>query len=277
MAQSYFAIRQDLLDRPYRSRLGPFQARLATDDEAIVYQRIGDEVSFLGTTSVASATTQPGEESDRQVVNFGVLHQFSEKRQLSVLAGSLKKVYKFLAPERHFRRAVVKISREDFTAISKNEIDINRSVYRYLFSALPIELRADFVRRNINQFALSPQGYITNYQRICPQLIQYYSTQIEDSFDLINLVVRQFGSMRGLAGLRPLADLILTDGRGQNGVQFGRVAEDISGFMERSPIFAERAGNPRLIDESAKQIALNDDPTGPTQTMRQREWNDPIF
>src|SRR5439155_17039403 len=148
---------------------------------------------------------------------------------------------------------------------------------RYLFSALPIDLRTDFVRRNINQFTVSPQGYITNYQRICPQLIQYYSTQIEDSFDLINLVVRQFGSMRGLAGLRPLADLILTDGRGQNGVQFGRVAEDISGFMERSPIFAERAGNPRLIDESAKQIALNDDPTGPTQTMRQREWNDPIF
>lgn len=278
MARSYFAIRRDLLRRvTYLNHLGRSHPRLATDDSLVVYEKNGGEVIFVGTSSVASVQDQESSEGGAiQVATFSSVEEFSEPRLLPVLAGSLEKVYRFLRPELHFKRVIVKLSRPDFYTIVKNEIDLYRSMFRYLFTALPIELQADFVRRNITSFPLSRKGELTDYRPICPIIVAYYQTNIVDSFGLLQRLSSQFDRLRGISGVPPLESLYFTDGDGQNEIDLGQTAQRTAALLESNPLFARGAQNATLIEEAQKQNQFPEDASGGTRTSL-RKWTDPIF
>ena len=125
MARSFFAYQKELAEvQPYLNALGAYRPRLENGDPGIAFGRDGDDVSFIGQSSANVLEEREDDNVGRyQLISFGTIDFFPEPRLLSVLAGSLERVYRFLTPERHFMRPIVKLSRNDFDAISSNSID----------------------------------------------------------------------------------------------------------------------------------------------------------
>jgi hypothetical protein len=271
MATNFFAIHSNLVlpGLIVRHEIGPRQPRFNESDELILFERAEQSVLFIGRTSVLQAETLDREAV--QSVSFKQITPFEEERELTALAGSLERVYRFLHPERHFRRKIVRLPEQDFQTIVHNKIDVHRSIFRYLFSALPIELRADFVRRHIDLYPLTHKGEVKGYAELCPRLIEYYREYVSGSFNLIHLAVQQFHKLQGIHQLGRLSEFVLTDGSAENPIGFGDTAQRIFQILSDNTVFREEM---LLLRKAESELTLE---TEAVATQQAREWRDPIF
>jgi hypothetical protein len=279
MARNYFAVRHDAVTgQSLFTRFGRSRPRLSKDDSVVLYEKSGRKVDFIGTAAVESVQSEESKGTNiGQEITLTRLQRFPEERPLTCLAGSLQKVYRFMTPERHFQRAIVKLTHADFEAIAQYRIDLHRSIFRYLFSALPIELQADFVRLCVREFRLSPNGEVTQYEHLCPLILSYYTDHVGAPFQLIQAVAREFGRLDGINGVGELDDLYLADGATENRIQLGSVAWRISGLIETNALFATEPAAPNLIQETHSQLEEDQAATRRTEPERQRRWKDRLF
>jgi len=272
-----YAMRADMIeDSVITQKLGRFRTRVEPNSIAVIYQRTTGDVKFVGIVIVESVRESSEGDARLQVITLSESLPFPEPRELSVLAGSLEKVKYFLAPERHFKRSVLKLSRKDFRSIVNLTIDIHRSVFRYLFSALPLELQADFIRQHIDSIPLSSNGTVIDYEPIAPLLVKYYQNHVRNSFELVDLVVKKFSEM-DVEGFTHLNSLMLTDSNGENTIHFGRDSEIVSGLFSQNALFAKGEDRGTLVEEALMQIEGEGQIMAKTPPSVRRRWNDTLF
>src|SRR5882724_6083190 len=113
------------------------------DDTLVLFRRDAHGVTLTGTSTVESVLHL--EEKSISEVLVSEVEHFAEERPLAVYAGSLQKVRLFLSPERHFRRKITTMTRQDLNTLITGQLDMERTIFRYIFSSLPFQLRILFI------------------------------------------------------------------------------------------------------------------------------------
>jgi hypothetical protein len=278
MADAYYAVNRASVDEnTIEHKVGPFRARVKSGASIVLFTLSGEGAFFTG-TSVASAVDERVEDERLvQTITIDPTEEFSEPRKLSAMGGSLQKVYRFLEPERHFKfRDIIRLSEQDYMTISDNLIAVHRSVFRFLFSSLPLDVQSDFVRRFISDLPLDDDGNIKSYESLAPLIVDYYRWHIRSPLVLIErfaAVHQNFGSERARVAPQRrtpnLRSLVLRNGEVGEDIQFGETSEGVSRLMANNRLFAKGPEDPPLLDEAATQLR--------EAGAEEHLWSDPIF
>ena len=252
---------------------GTFRPYLMEGEQLVVFRRSEGSVFFFATTKVESVEELGTASSPYQSVSLSGLKPFDRERELSVLAGSLAKVYRFLYPERHFRRAYVRLSPEDYRTIVEDAVDLDRSVFRYLFEALPWGLRAHFVSTCLDSDTFSSDGRVKDYRQISRALLDYLDGPFLQFAKLLTSMSQQFNELQGIRNLPALSKLTVSDGE-QGSIELGQVVPRLR-EIAASRLFSETTFGPALIEEAREKL---ESPTGTENTASyHRTWNETIF
>src|SRR6266446_1488605 len=269
MTKRYFAVdKRKFANGQIRLKLGAFRPRLGRDDALLIYERREDDLIFTAYTTVESVQEQEEDAGRFQTASAAQLSAVDGERRLSVLAGSLEKVYRFLDPERHFRRGIVRLSREDYETIIENAIDIDRSIFRYLFTALPLQVQVDFLSSQPLEEHLAKDGIIRDYEGPCKSLLKYFDERVDPFVNLIANFERAFSELGEVKNLPRLEHLQFYSPETRETVEFGTVARTLKDLAHNS-LFIEKSGVARLLSEAADQLGS----TRKKQSPR-RKWNE---
>lgn len=275
MASRYYAIACDLIDRrSFEVKVGPGNPRCVAGSGLIGFERENDDVYFLGTSRVESAEEKESNGIRRCTVKVDELTDFSRPRRLSVLAGSLEKVYRFLDPDRHFRRNIVGLPKSDYQAIVEERIDLNRSIFRYLFSALPLDIQTEFIRSHIEVLPARSGEKIRDYSELAVAMISFYERKVREPLDMCARTAKIYSQIDA-SNMPPLQRLELTSGDMDRSVDFGRSVLDIAVLLGENPIFSPVFDNESLLQE-CKSLTADIDSMN-TKTLRTRKWNETLF
>lgn len=186
----------------------------------VLFRHIGEEVRFFSTGELGPVEIIQKEEIDErngeqvqrelQVSDIRALQTFPDQ-PLRRLGGSLARVTNFLEPERHFRRHVVAFyDPDDLLVIKLGSVAVYRTVFRYLFAALPYSVRADFVSRHAERFVGGSVPRIREYRELAPLLVDYVERHLAEIFVLLRSIRRRYESIQA-RDLPPLDDLVLAE------------------------------------------------------------------
>ncbi len=246
---NYFAIRADVIREPSASAVQ--LDRLREDDEVVVFHRSNGDVFFTATTTVLSAASD-GNDGYKPPV-FAELHPFKKQHPLSILSGSLHKVYRwFLQPERHFRRRVIWLDYDDFEVIRTGVLNIERSTFRYLFSALPFQMQSDFVSRYFDPSSMSEQGDVLDYRRLADAIVHYLESEVVGPLNMVRDSAEHFERLRDVRDLPRLQQLVLSDESGRETLPIGNLITHVA-IAADNPIFYDDAKRSLLV--RAKELA----------------------
>ena len=183
--------------------------------------------------------------------------------------GSLQRTRHFLEPWDDFKSWIVALSRQDWRTIHDYVVAIDRSIYRSLFHALPLEMQAEFGRQHADLF---PNGRRLRYTRLAETLIAYLEDTLAEHWQLFGALQAKYPS--NLEGMPPLEQLWLTNGNGSarlrsGGIRFGSDVIALHGILGRLVSPSPDAGS-SLLAECRTQLETADPGDG-------REWTDQIF
>ena len=276
----HYAIDSKLTDSiQFEIKLKPFVARLEAGDRFVVFER-KDEIVFVAKGEVVSIADRiEAEEGSSEpvtvrLVQISEVEPLDEPRSLIVVAGSLEKIYRYIDPQRHFiGRNILKLSKNDFQTIDTGRLYLSRSVFRFLFSALPVALQAEFVRQHIEQMSLSPDGEIQAYGELAPLIVEFVSDRISEPLQMMNQIATLHKKLGNVAP--PIQDLYLTtdedlEARKTDPIAFGRTATASTGIMGAKSLFPTDQIDESLLSEARELLMEIDD-------NEERKWQDPIF
>jgi len=277
MAEHYYAVNKSSISGTIiEHTLGPYRAHVREDSDLVIFSFSGEEVYFTGTSRTTEVHEREQDDHVVQTITIEELRPYPEERRLSVLAGSLEKVYRFLEPSRHFqRRPIIRLTEQDYVTIAKNTIDVYRSTFRILFESLPVGVQADFIRLHLDVFPWDRDGRIHTYRELAPLLVKFYRTEVSSPLVLLRdfAVVHEKFSQRLEANTEQgrtldIRNLVVGAQETRNFIGFGSVAQEAAELMRSNGLFAETLGNPMLLQEAEAQ--LRDAPA------EVNSWNDPI-
>ena len=254
MINAFFAVRDLVLrTQPLRHTLGPFRARLVRGAECVVFSADWQGGKFLGTAQVTEVRDTTEGERRVQLAQFSSITPFDHPRELSVIGGSLDKVKYVLEPQRHFKRNILKISRRDFSTITANEVDVRRSVFRYLFAALPMAVQTVFLQgENVDlEKFYADEG--ASRQGLDEAILSFMKNDVLPQFELVAGVAYATANIN-VRGMPSVRELVMTDGRGENPVALGRLSGDVGALLRVNALFSEGGNRPPLLAEGMRQI-----------------------
>lgn len=278
MADSFYAVNAASIEgTTIEHKVGPYRARVQPRAAFVVFTLHGEEALFTGTSSVTDIDERSEDDRLVQTITIEPIERFSEARDLSAIAGSLEKVYRFLEPERHFKwRDIIRLSEHDFKTISENSVAVHRSVFRFLFCSLPLDVQSDFVRRFIGEFPLDNDGNIRSYVGLAQLIVRFYRLHVRSPLVLVQRfasVHQKFSMGIERVALRrrtpSLSSLRLRRGEGGEDIRFGATAERVSELMANNRLFAMNDTQPALLEEAEAQLRQ--------APPEEHIWSDPIF
>lgn len=232
----------------------------------VFFKRQNKDIVFVSWATVADALDTPEEGAAYLVA---AAQQFDKPRSLKVLGGSLQKTRRFLDPGFHFKRQLVALSDSDFDTIINDKPDIARSVFRFLFHALPLVVQSAFVQEHAELFPRQQrQNY--EYDRLADALVLYLEQRIGEAIQLTDQFVRTYPI--DIPKFPMLADLRVSSGDTEDAIPFGKEVLVLAEFGRTSPLFNNTNGGDTLLAECRKQLSS----TVSTQERRRR-WTDLIF
>lgn len=282
MSVQHYAIHESLAgDGAFDVKLVPFSARIARGDLIVVFSRDESDVQFRGTCKVTDTRDRPGETSDSgqtiivRSVSVSEVIELQSIQSLKVLSGSLEKVYRYLEPERHFGRNIVKLSQSDYETVTEGRIFIARSIFRSLFSALPIAVQAAFVQAHIEAFPLSSDGAVKNYDALATLLVRFLEDRLTEPLEMLSRITDLHGADDSVR-LPNLNTLRLCSGQDPDGkripsVAFGATCLAAKRVKDTNPLFVVTQGEVSYLTECYSQLNNIDSAT------EGKTWTDPIF
>lgn len=255
MASSCYAVSMDLLNQKrFEVKVGPGHPRFVTDNDLVGFEKESEEVYFHGTSRVTYVEEKVSGEIRFRIVEVDELTNFSKPRRLSVLAGSLEKVYRFLEPERHFRRCIVALPKSDFATIVEERVDVYRTVFRYLFSALPLEIQTEFIRTNTSILPSKPGRKIRNYSELAPRIVSFFEGQVGETLSLLARIPTAYRKIH-VDDLPSLKKLYMASEDAKETVAFGEITTDAEKLLKSNPIFASETDSKPLLQECKNQLS----------------------
>lgn len=278
----HFAIEDTLAaEGTFKVPFGPFRPRIERGDHLITFRRLEDDIEFVATCralSISDAVLRDEEQEPRRIraIEISEIEELEKPRSLVVHAGSLEKVYRFLDPTRHFRSKIVNLSEADFKNLVAGRIFMARSVFRYLFTALPLAVQSDFVRQYAEEFPLSTQGTVNSYNTLAPMLVKFISERLTDPLSILSRIAALHEELsEANVPVPPIQTLQLVneDQRGTVGrtrIRLGQTCSVAASVLMTNRFFAEADGEQPLFREAMSQLrdALEEE---------ERRWDDPIF
>lgn len=139
-------------------------------DKIVFFERMYDDLVFLGQGVVTSVTSEPKDETTF-VFKARLEKQefFEEERHLEDFSFSLEKIYRFTKPLVHFRRPYVGLSQYDYSTIVDAKIYWARTAFGLFINQLP---RGHIVRfmRNLAEsdpdILLQRSGYLRAWKSL---------------------------------------------------------------------------------------------------------------
>lgn len=254
MIRPYFAVRDLILrDQPVRNTLGPFRARLVRGAECVVFSADSQDGKFIGITQVIQVRETTDGDRRIQFAEFTDITRFEHAREFSVIAGSLDRVKNVLEPHRHFTRSVLKVSPRDYATIVENEVDVPRSVFRYLFAALPMEIQTAFLQQENVDLAKFYGGAGSVMKGLDEAILSFMQKRVLPQFELVAGVASAIARLN-VRALPPIRELMMTDGRGEQPVALGSLSEGVARMLRENALFSEGSNRPQLLSEAMHQI-----------------------
>lgn len=245
MALHHYAVEDPLAQRVrIEIPVGGPLPRLDAEDRVVVFVRKNQQVRFVGSTSVASRKQIA--KSRLAQVEFHPCSYFKKPLDLRVVGGTMLKVERVLTPEWHFRRDIVALLEWDFETIKKRRVDHSRTFFRYVFAALPIGLKGEFLSAYRHTHGLGIGGVVDTYRELAPALLSFLWLRLGTTFDLMEQV-RSLYNKIDMPDLPKLDDLVLgTDVQGDCDMPLGRIIAKILSFRSDSPLFSPNLEEPML-------------------------------
>ena len=287
MPSSAYAIDRDFVEQVTVSmELGGPRPQLRKGNAIVVFDRHDGSLDFVGTSNIISSSIENVSDArldlQKNVVTFGEIRMFDKPRPLNTIAGSLHRVYRFLEPQKHFKRRVNALSSQDYKTIVDYSLEIPRSIFRYLFSAIPLAIQSEFVRTYPRSFPLTAEGHIESYGELADELISFLDNRVGATLRLLTDVALAYEGITH-AEIPPLSSLHLAPGRSEQfsrsrpvseNVTVGMIAFGISALGARRLITTNRlfgGGEIRqeLLEECKAQLAEYEG--------KERRWTDPVF
>jgi hypothetical protein len=246
-----------------------------------VFKRESKDLMFVGQSSVLEASrlavSEGGAESQINKVQFAPIEEFESPRPLREMAGSLQRVYRYLDPNRHFARQVNALQRDDYETIAKASIEIPRSIFRYLFSALPLPIQSEFVRTYPGSFPSTAQGFVHVYAELARELLTFLESRVRVPIQLLASVASAYGTIER-AKVPQVREWWLAPGedtedkvspKRQVRIPVGAAAETAASVLEQTSLFEPNTRNVSVLEECRKELA--------TFEGQERRWRDPVF
>jgi len=271
MSSKFYAINNELLfQNSFKVKIGPAQPKPVKGNKLIIFDKdFEKKVFFIGTSEVLETRTINKEGESFSIVKIDDQKEFGEPRELFVIAGSLKKVYRFMYPERHFRRMIAALDWEDYQTIIENEIDVTRSVFRYLFSCLPDHIQIEFIKTCYEDIEIDSKNLINDYGKACKQLIEFYQERIGGTFRILSDFYRIHKQVEdNISKVPGLKSLQLVSRDENDVVPLGELTEKARNFFISSNLFGDQNKKIALLSEVNSYL---DEEEG------LRKWQDPIF
>lgn len=271
MYSKFYAINNELLfQNSFKVKIGPAQPKPVKGNKLIIFDKhFEKKVFFIGTSEVLETRTINKEGESFFIVKIDDQKEFDEPRELFVIAGSLKKVYRFIHPERHFRRMIVALDWEDYQTIIENQIDVTRSVFRYLFSCLPNHIQIEFIKTSYEGIGIDSKNLINDYSKACEQLIKFYQERIGGAFRILSDFYRIHKQVEDSISKVPGLKSLQLVGRDENVVvPLGELTEKARNFFISSNVFRDQNNNIALLSEVNSYLDKDEG---------LRKWQDPIF
>lgn len=264
-----FAVNESLLTNS-TSFTHRYRTEIEPHDAIILHSRRFGGLAFTSTADVISARPfkQAGVQWG-QVVDITGPTPLSSPRKLGEYAGSLKMVYRYLNPERHFWRHIVKLPEDDYRAIVSGEPDVPRTVFRYILEALPVRWRAEAILRCVPDEVVENHGVIDDYTPLAKRLIRFVQEELAGALCLVADTGSRFSQIGGGDGLPSLRSLTLSDGNGEHPVGFGSASAAAQDLMSRCLLFGRVSQRGDFTDELAREVLASDG--------MERQWQEPIF
>lgn len=272
MASRYYAINNELImHNSFKTKVGPAQPKPIKGSKLIIFEKdlSRKEMFFLGTSEVLETEKFEKEDEIFLIVKIDEPREFDEPRDLLVLAGSLRKVYRFLQPHLHFQRKIVALDKYDFQTIVNNEIDLSRSIFQYIFSSLPLNIKGEFMRIHSEKMSLTAKGTIADYNNILDVLINFIEERVASVFELFCDMASTHEDLQNKSPNIPkLKTLTLAKGDTKMEIPFGIVAKSVSDFLHTNQIFRRKGIEKLLLEET--ELAIGD-------LEDYKKWDDQIF
>jgi hypothetical protein len=288
-ARNYAVVRDEVIHGVIETRIGSFQPYFKKEDKLVVFEREPDDVYFIGTAEIIEVEDIRKEQSFFQISHISSLEKFPSVRKLSVLAGSLEKVYRFLEPAKHFKRKIVAISDNDLMTILNNEIDIFRTISRYFFSILPFGAKMDFINENRDVLSLTRQNELCNYNSFAGIILTFFQENIWNGLKKLENLKVVFSQIEG-NDMPKLEDLVLSSDENNEKVFLGKTLLEAVTILNKNPFFVQLEGE-TLFDECRRQLARGQEQSENFKSMdsqhtyfleelkprKERLWKDKIF
>jgi hypothetical protein len=269
VASPCYAIHVGLIKQgTFETKVGAGQPRLAAGNDLIAFVRKHREVSFLGTSKVERTKIAGSDEAPIRLEGVSEVSSFSEPRTLAVLAGSLKKVYRFLEPERHFQRPIVALSVDDFETITTGQVDLFRTVFRYLFSALPFEVQAEFTKMHAASIPSRSEGRVWEYPDLAKAIVSFFGERVRGTMRLLAQLATVHQDIK-ISDLPAFRTLHLESNA--EVISLGETATAAQRELEHNVLFASRGEGQPLLHEATKQLDVNED------RELWRRWDETLF
>ena len=282
MVKRYFAIdRSAIHGLRVEIRLTRPAPRLEVGDSLVIFEKQPDDIHFTGRSMVLSARDltpaieDAGEQAATRLVDMSEIINLENPQRLTVICGSLERVYRFLDPQRHFLHKIVTLSQNDYETITDAEIHVSRSVFRKLFTALPLAVKAEFVRRHIEAFPLTSEESIHNYTDLAHLLITFIQERMIEPLRMLATMAHLHQDSTG-KGLPDLDNLYLADGSDPESkrvqpIAIGKTCVAVHDMLKANRLFLAPEGEMSLLEEALQQLRNADVET------ENKKWNDPIF
>jgi hypothetical protein len=211
----------------------------------------------------------------QRTITVGTARLFDSPRELEVLAGALRKVWKFDAPEKHFsRRRLIGLFEEDYHAIVDYRQNVSRSIFRRFYAGLPRDIQAEFMRANYERLReeLDFEGRVESYVIPSKLLLTFIDDRIRTTLALMRRISDVHSSLANRMGARqqelpPLSTLVLSDSiSGDDEADFGAACVESAALFSQGAVFGlitdrsatgENVGSSELtlIDEAFSELA----------------------
>ena len=269
MASKYYAINNELIFYDsFKTKVGPAQPKFTKGVELILFEKDSKQIFFTGTSEVIEVKTVKKEEAFFQIVKIDEPKLFEKELDLAVFAGSLKKVYRYLEPYKHFQRRIVALDQDDFETIVNKKLCMSRTIFRYLFSSLPLEIQTEFFNEYHKEMHCDPNGIIKDYSLALRYLIEYFKERIVSLFGLFaqfNDIYDKFQENNN--EVPELSKLSLASGDMDEQIWFGRAVKEAKRLFKSNAILSEGEAEKSLLEKTNPYL----------DEERNRKWKDPIF
>jgi hypothetical protein len=268
MAERCFAVEENLLrGDEVLLPTGQGRVRLHAGARVVAFTRVEDDIAFTGTSIVEAVTAVAVDEGVFQRVRFRRADIWAERALLRSVAGSLEKIYRPLKPVIHFRRSIHLLPVNDYRAIVDRKIDVARSIFRFLFSALPLQLQAEFIRTYPGEFPMAAQGRIRSYGDLAPELVRFFRSTVRPVWSLL----RNLGDAHGRIASDPpveMSDLYVSGEDGADELPLGLFVRELASRRAANSLLGASEGVEELLDECERELE---------SAEGGHAWNDPIF